>query len=405
MTWLFYWILHDWGSLQQNPTDNAKRRFDATLEIVKAIISGVGTVATVIGGVFLFLNFRLAQKKADTDEKQAKNASELAESRLITERFAKAVEQLGSDKIEVRLGAIYSLERIAKDSERDHWTIMEVLTSFIQEKAPLKLEKDLNRAKAYEISQKSGSNSSPEENWNAAVEEIAKQPIAKDIQAALTVIGRRDTEKDPKDPEDKRLDLSNTYLRNAHLSGANLSNTDLMNTNLSRAYLKDVNLMDANLSSANLKNANLMNANLSRAYLNDSDLSSAALIYANLSGAYLSKVSLSDADLSKAILNDANLSGANLSGANLHRAQLKKAKLIDAILKGACLKEACLEESVLYSADVSDADLSNTDLSKANLYCANLSNTDLSKAILHEAPLFMVQISVVLTSVIPTSVI
>src|SRR5215218_1041515 len=51
----------------------------------------------------------------------------------ITERFTRAIEQLGathadnSKNLELRLGGIYALERISKESEEDHGTIMEVL--------------------------------------------------------------------------------------------------------------------------------------------------------------------------------------------------------------------------------------------------------------------------------------
>ena len=55
--------------------------------------------------------------------------------RRITESFAKAVEQLGSDKLEVRLGGIYSLERISKESPDDYWTVMENLTAFVRERS------------------------------------------------------------------------------------------------------------------------------------------------------------------------------------------------------------------------------------------------------------------------------
>ena len=59
----------------------------------------------------------------------------------ITDRYTKAIEQLGKldgDKpnIEIRLGAIYALERIARDSPRDHWTIMEVLTAYVRQNSP-----------------------------------------------------------------------------------------------------------------------------------------------------------------------------------------------------------------------------------------------------------------------------
>lgn len=34
----------------------------------------------------------------------------------VTERYANAIAQLGEDKLDVRLGGIYSLERVARDS-------------------------------------------------------------------------------------------------------------------------------------------------------------------------------------------------------------------------------------------------------------------------------------------------
>jgi hypothetical protein len=51
----------------------------------------------------------------------------------VTDRYTKAIEQLGSDKLDVRIGGIYALERIARDSARDHPVVMEVLTAFIRE--------------------------------------------------------------------------------------------------------------------------------------------------------------------------------------------------------------------------------------------------------------------------------
>ncbi len=51
----------------------------------------------------------------------------------MTDRYTKATEQLGSDKLDVRIGGIYALERIARDSARDHPAVMEVLAAFIRE--------------------------------------------------------------------------------------------------------------------------------------------------------------------------------------------------------------------------------------------------------------------------------
>lgn len=51
----------------------------------------------------------------------------------ITERFTRAVEQLGNERTDVRLGGIYALERIARDSRRDHEPIMEILSAYARE--------------------------------------------------------------------------------------------------------------------------------------------------------------------------------------------------------------------------------------------------------------------------------
>ena len=51
----------------------------------------------------------------------------------MTDRYTKAIEQLGSGKLDIRLGGIYAPERIAHDSPRDHPTVLEVLAAFIRE--------------------------------------------------------------------------------------------------------------------------------------------------------------------------------------------------------------------------------------------------------------------------------
>ncbi|MCY7275186.1 MAG: pentapeptide repeat-containing protein [Phormidesmis sp. CAN_BIN44] len=300
IVWLSGWgtqVSQDWATLQQNPTDASKKKFDASLEVVKAIVGGIGTIATIGGGFFVFRNVQLTQ------------------TRLTTERFSKAVEQLGSDKIEVRLGGIYALERIAQDSDRDHWTIMEVLTSFIQEKTSVKrIPEEKICAKAYEIWQQDSKDSADKQNWDSAMRELAAELVTKDIQAALTVVGQRDK----KDPPDKRLNLSYANLIGANLVGANLVGTDFSYSTLS----------GANLGSANLVTANLSDAFLVAANLNGAFLIGASLMNANLMDADLSGANLINAKFRSAFLDGTNLVGANLGSAkNLTAEQLKGAKL------------------------------------------------------------------------------
>jgi hypothetical protein len=58
---------------------------------------------------------------------------ELTEQGQVTDQYTKAIEQLSSDKLDVRIGGIYALERVARASVRDHPTVMLVLTAFIRE--------------------------------------------------------------------------------------------------------------------------------------------------------------------------------------------------------------------------------------------------------------------------------
>ena len=54
----------------------------------------------------------------------------ISEQGQITDRYARSVEELGSKSLDVRLGGIYALERLAHDSPGDKETIVSVLSAF-----------------------------------------------------------------------------------------------------------------------------------------------------------------------------------------------------------------------------------------------------------------------------------
>jgi hypothetical protein len=246
------------------------------------------------------------------------NQSELTR---LSEHFTKAIEQLANPEITVRLGGIYALEQIAKNFKDDHWTIMEVLTAFVREKCPLKKEEE------------------------GARKQLPKIPT--DIQAALTVIGRRDIEKDP---ENQKLDLSRVNiaganLREAQLQGANLYQANLRGTDLTKAQLRgadlgNTNLQQAHIIEANLQGAILTEANLKGAFLNGTNLQQADLMAAILEGAQLSSADLRKSLLKLANLQSTRLCNAQLQGADIRRADFSGASLLDANLEGAFINLA-----------------------------------------------------------------
>ena len=100
------------------------------------------------------------------------------------------------------------------------------------------------------------------ESLTAYVRERAPRDPATDIQAALTVIGRRKTDYDPPGQE---LDLRYTDLRGADLTdaklqGANFNDADLQRAFLDRAKLQGVHFINANLQGAHFDDADLQHA-------------------------------------------------------------------------------------------------------------------------------------------------
>jgi hypothetical protein len=182
-----------------------------------------GTLLQVVGGLVLLIGLYLTYRTFDLNRQGQ-----------VTERFTRAIDQLGEEKLDVRLGGIYALERIAWDSRRDHWPVMEVLTAYVREQAP----HPSGPAGSEPASRKTGSR--------------RQETIATDIQAVLTVLGRRNADYDQ---SESALDLRGTNLGRAILDGANLQSARLDRANLQCAHLFRANLHRARLGLANLQDA------------------------------------------------------------------------------------------------------------------------------------------------------
>ncbi len=212
---------------------------------------------------------------------------ELTEQGQVTERYTKAVEQLGSDQLDVRIGGIYALERVGRDSARDHPTVMEVLTAFIREHSHDQWPPPVPSSRMTRIIRRGRFRA------RGRKEERSTRP---DIQAALTVVGRRD----------RKRDIGPLDLSRAVLTGADLNYADLSAANLAGADLTGAHLDHATLIAANLADATLIGAHFSLRKLEFAAL---------LVGADLSAAILTGADLTGAIIDYADLTAANLTGA------------------------------------------------------------------------------------------
>jgi hypothetical protein len=189
IAWALFVPVADWlahhdvgsatGPLHETALDNARGR----LLTLGAGLAAAGAL------VFTALNFGLLRRNSEQADQWQRRTHELTEQGQVTDRYTKAIEQLGSEKLDVRIGGIYALERIARDSVRDHPTVMEVLTAFIREHS--------------------------REPWPPPDDggQEPERSTRPDVQAALTVIGRRSTEHDI---SFGAIDLRRADLRDAH---------------------------------------------------------------------------------------------------------------------------------------------------------------------------------------------
>ncbi|MCX4967124.1 hypothetical protein OHA98_20475 [Streptomyces sp. NBC_00654] len=92
----------------------------------------VAAVVAVVGLWYSNVQTRQANKQAQQATAQARDDRALAKEGQITDRYTAAVGNLGEDKVDVRLGGIYALQRIMQDSHRDQPTIANVLTTYIR---------------------------------------------------------------------------------------------------------------------------------------------------------------------------------------------------------------------------------------------------------------------------------
>ncbi len=255
----------------------------------------------------------------------------------MTERFTAAIEHLGSGELAVRLGGIYALERLGKNSPDDYPAVIEVLTAFVREHSP---------------------------RPPVAEADDASAKLRPDVQAILSVLRRRTSYDHRNEP---RIDLSHCNLRGAQLSGILLANADLR---------------ESDLSGADLGKAELRNADLRLAKLEFTELQEAKLVEVNLEGAEGKSARMHWADL-----RDGKLSASNFEGAIFQAADMRGANLTDAELASAIFGASKLEGAIFFCAECPAAKFQHARMRGASLAAADCSSADFSHADLREADL------------------
>ncbi|WP_238010733.1 pentapeptide repeat-containing protein [Dactylosporangium sp. AC04546] len=285
-------------------------------------IAGIVSVLLVAAGLFY-------TNEANRKQQELNRAQQaLAERGQAADRFSRVIDQLGQegdDRVSIRLGAIYALERLMRDAPSDLPAVVEVLNAFVRSHA----------ARLPEPPRPDG--------WRPP-----ESPA--DVRAAVVALARRPSPRTFPNADFSGLVLGLPYL---HVDGA---------------FLSEVDLRFVDLRGASLANANFRLADLSFA-----DLFASDLFHGSFGGALLHGAAIQAADLSEADLRGAQLSSADLTKARLRGADMTGADLSHAILRDADVHGADLSKASLARADLSATDLSETfGLSSSQLRCTIL---------------------------------
>src|SRR4051794_36749167 len=110
----------------------AEQELKAENDVRTTLVQAVAGLAVAGGLVFTYRNFRQNQIDQARRWEEQDRTYRLNQSQQITETYAKAVEHLGHDEAPVRLGAMYSLERLAQDNHPRRQTVVDVLCAYLR---------------------------------------------------------------------------------------------------------------------------------------------------------------------------------------------------------------------------------------------------------------------------------
>lgn len=329
------WVVNEAGL---NAVDRQKTRTDARTAAL-ALMAGAGAaLATLFAGRSYFLTRR----------------------GQLSDRSAKAIEQLHSDKEGIRIAAIAALERIAYESPSDHPRVMELLAHFLRNH----VRKD----------------AAPPADVAAACRALVERRAAHDGRLVFDLTGA-----DLRNVDLKGVKLRRALLRRARLDGVSFEAADLREADLSEASAISAQFSGARLVRAVLHAVNLTTATLDRADARHADLREAYLDTASLSGARLRNANLQGISAPFVTMDGVNARGANVTNADCHDGIAPELDLRGATADGLSLRLAYAPGLRLQKASAVGADFTGAELAGANFTGADLTNASFDGAAVQAA--------------------
>ncbi|WP_223297406.1 pentapeptide repeat-containing protein [Catenulispora acidiphila] len=291
---------HDLGAGHVAPQD----RLTAINNVRTTLLQTAAGVALLFGAYATWRQLRVSQ-----------DTLRITQEGHLTEQFGRAIDQLGSDKQDVRIGGLHALWRLAKHSEGDRQAVISTMAAFLRTHQPWPPA------------------GPPAPAADADINDVAPlETRAPDSQLALTGLGVLCLY----DRSEPWLNLSLTDLRRADFDGL-----WLIRVNFDRASMESASLYGANLTRASMVSVSLQHAEMRLAKLTE-----ARCVLADLRGARMAEAVLNGADFTRADLREAVLRKTQAQNTVFHHADLRNADLRGADLSSAELDGARFEGAV-----------------------------------------------------------
>ena len=254
-----------------------------------------------IGGVFIASQALASYMRAIAMDKaaaaQAESTSQQAKANLHIEqgqrqeRLRIAIEHLGHSSSSVRLGGIYELIHLARETDALRETVLDILCAHVRQ---------TTSTKGY----RENHHSNPSTEVQILLKTLFEQHVdcfrglRANLQGACL----------------NRTNLSNAHLVDSNLEGVQLQGANLHMANLQGALLLNANLSGAIVARANLSGAKLIASNLQRAIVTKSLLRGTTIIGAAMQLADFREVQFQGAQTDNVHMQDAKVAGANFCG-------------------------------------------------------------------------------------------
>jgi hypothetical protein len=291
------WRVPRWVFDGATTSDQAIVRINAYRSSLSSLL---GVLIQFVGGIGLAtgLFFTWRQIKAGQEAQ-------------LSERFSKAIGQLDSDRIHVRVGGIQGLERVSEGREAERESAVTILSAFVVDRCR---ERDMS-------------------------ESVLPQDIQIAV-AALIRFQKQRTRSHPLIPLPRHpliplrgANLAKLKLGNIDLSGFDLENADFSGSDMEGASLFRANVTNTNFTKANLKYAEFIDARLFSTIFHGADLSDALFRGGGTMG-------------TKIDFRESNLTGTDFEWSHI----------------GGDFRGATLEDTMFYGVGLRYSDVSNLDL-------------------------------------------